>query len=379
MTDINFSADMVGVKTLAQQGKSVMQADGENVIGGFEDLILQLLANNLTIDTTQLVENTVDTSKTDESEIKDVQSLLNEMILSGMINSDAQIVNIINSEEIINNLSAEDIAVVLDNISGGQQVIKSNTNDTADAADIIGNIGSDENSEFADLVQQISDVKEDTTVAWNVAEYSEVSENANESNETMQFDNAVTEENVPFAEGKKEDVQSDFISTEDMLLMRSGNKINFETSKIAFKVADTPVNIQSPNAAADLADKILMRFDENQFEVELYPKNLGKITVNLTVEDGIVHVAMNSNNSKVNEFLASQSANIQNIVEKNTQYNAIVKVDDSQEMYQRHERDNAQHGADENQKNRQQEHMQNMYRRDIQHTEDFLSMLNITI
>lgn len=379
MTDINFSADMVGVKTLAQQGKSVMQADGENVIGGFEDLILQLLANNLTIDTTQLVENTVDTSKTDESEIKDVQSLLNEMILSGMINSDAQIVNIINSEEIINNLSAEDIAVVLDNISGGQQVIKSNTNDTADAADIIGNIGSDENSEFADLVQQISDVKEDTTVAWNVAEHSEVSENTNESNETMQFDNAVTEENVPFAEGKKEDVQSDFISTEDMLLMRSGNKINFETSKIAFKVADTPVNIQSPNAAADLADKILMRFDENQFEVELYPKNLGKITVNLTVEDGIVHVAMNSNNSKVNEFLASQSANIQNIVEKNTQYNAIVKVDDSQEMYQQHERDNAQHGADENQKNRQQEHMQNMYRRDIQHTEDFLSMLNITI
>lgn len=379
MTDINFSADMVGVKTLAQQGKSVMQTDGENVIGGFEDLILQLLANNLTIDTTQLVENTVDTSKTDEPENKDVQSLLNEMILSGMINSDAQIVNIINSEEIINNLSAEDIAVVLDNISGGQQVIKSNANDTADAADIIGNIGSDKNSEFADLVQQISDVKEDTTVAWNVAEYSEVSENANESNETMQFDNAVTEENVPFAEGKKEDVQSDFISTEDMLLMRSGNKINFETSKIAFKVADAPVNIQSPNAAADLADKILMRFDENQFEVELYPKNLGKITVNLTVEDGIVHVAMNSNNSKVNEFLASQSANIQNIVEKNTQYNAIVKVDDSQEMYQQHERDNAQHGADENQKNRQQEHMQNMYRRDIQHTEDFLSMLNITI
>lgn len=393
MTDINFSADMLGVKTLAQQGKSVMQTDGENCIGGFEDLILQLLANNAETDVAQIVENTIDTEKSDESEPEDVQSLLNEMILKGMINSDVQITDIVNTEEISNDVSVNEIAIaVTDKPKETREVYNEIKEDSSVINSVVAN---DENSEFVELVKsiptekQFSEVREDTSTVPSDIKQAEISEDIQIENDVREYEYGVDtvaivndekqSVNSAVAEKKEEYIPSEFISTENMISLRNGNKINFETNKISFKVNDTPINIQSPNAAEDLADKILMRFDENQFEVELYPQHLGKITVNLTVKDGIVHVEMNSDNAKVNEFLVSQSANIQNIVEKNTQYDATVKVNDAQDMYQQHERDNAQHGADENQKNRQQEHMRNMYRRDIQHTEDFLSMLNMTV
>ncbi len=394
MGNVNFSADMIGIQTLAQQGRASVQ-DGEAMaVGSFEGMIMQLIADNMTVLPKQNTE-IISTEKKGED-----QDVVIDAIMNGMISPDVQMIV---SDKLFAEVNVPEVLLIQNNVpvQGNvlDTVVQSPVAYVQNSECVIQKItASDAMNIQTDVVAdvEITDVSftdiirsEVTEVVQNVSDDgAEIIDTTNTDNnqlgtESVQISggtdkvamNLINENDTMDSEfaGKPES----FISTEDMLMMRAGNKIDFSADKAVFKVADAPVNIESPTAVTDLTDKILMKFTENEFEVELYPKNLGKITVSLVVEDGVVNVALSSTNDKVNEFLVSQSANIQNIVEKNTHYQTVVKLDESQEQYQQ-QRDNAQHGADENQKNRQQEHLQQLYSQNMQHTtEDFLSMLRL--
>lgn len=405
MRNVNFSADMVGIQTLAQQGivcgsESVLSA-GVTEGGSFEDMILQMIANNLTIEPAENEEQISDVF-TDKNE-KNPQELLMDSLMCGIVAPEISIQDF--SEIYSDNVSVQQDEVGA--VSG--KLLNLSDNVVASAEKVV--------SEQAIIVPKdtVADVRSETKIDFpqfkqahveaETAQHTDFTDEKTvktEINSEIKAENRVSEpkkqENSDFrivkpyakadhgAHAESDDTESEtadnmpdksFISTSDMLQMRLGNKVAFSDERVMIKVAQAPVDIESPNAVRELTDRILMKFNEKEFEVELYPKSLGKIAISLVLDNGIVKVAMSAENAKVNAFLASQSSNIQSIVEKNTQYSAVVKVDDSQDQYQQQQRDNSQYGADENQKQRQQEHMQQMYRQNIQHTEDFLSMLNL--
>lgn len=424
MRNINFSADMVGIQTLAQQGIVAPQQDSVLSFGGgsFEDMILQMISNNLTLD-----ENVVSDNSIAEDLImqlpkeEDKDNKISDNIFYGLLNPEmiaqlAAIYNVQPSEyddfvqQIIDTASsAPDMAVsasdmpihIKDDIANA---VKAETQVQTSAAlkDIYNfrteyNIVSENNNQLQNVQYKTQDLQN-----YNVpdGEYGELNENIAKTDFTkLNTAQSVTPEinikdaaktDFAISVSSKKDTQDNsdamfadtqkmsFVSTADMLRMRNAGRTETANGTIMFKVADMPVNIDSPDAAEKLAEKIIMKVNENKFEVELFPKNLGKISVSLVLENGIVRVAMSGTNAKVNEFLASQSANVQSIVEKNTQYHAVVRVDDSQNQYNQQQRDNTQQSADDSQKQRQREHMQNLYQQNsVQHTEDFLSMLRL--
>lgn len=419
MGNVNFSADMVGIQTLAQQG---IACGGESVLstgvsegGSFDDMIMQMIANNLTIEPIEDVGQVLTAEASDEND-KSPQEIVMDAIMCGIAAPEIFISDL--SGIYTDNMSVQtsDAEIVADNIpivsvdgevladktvsdktiitpKGADTDIKmeaqtdfSQTVRTSDKAEFVKNTEPRDNNipvSYEVKAEIKAEVKADIKAEMENDNKASVSEKTEFSDfrtikSYAKADVSVhAESDSTEGETSNDALNESFISTADMLQMRLGNKVDFSNERVAFKVAQTPVNMESPNAVKDLTDRILMKFNEKEFEVELYPKSLGKIAISLVLDNGIVKVAMNAENEKVNAFLASQSANIQSIVEKNTQYSAVVKVDDSQNQYQQQQRDNSQYGADENQKQRQQEHMQQMYRQNIQHTEDFLSMLSL--
>jgi flagellar hook-length control protein FliK len=421
MNDINFSADTVGIQTLDRQTTDV-GSDGADAfgIGVFEDMILQILDNNIAInnsDTALTAADTLDGIMQEEDDEKTAPNLLN-MLNSDMLAQLAVMYNFQPTEYISADTAAVDTAVdtaEADAIEVSTDVVSGSLQEQPAQADVYKQIVSaddvkynyddavrEDNSSY-DASVQTPVQKLDTAVELSKSDKT-VSEEGVADTDVIRDDFVKAEDNstkiavqseIPRktevkttdtrnnAKSDSDETQKDnkqdisFVSTADMLRLRNGGTVNTESEKTLFKVAEEPIDIESSDAPNDLADKILMRLNDNEFEVELYPKSLGKIAISIVLDNGVAHVTMSSTNDKVNAFLASQSANVQSIIEKNTQYQSVVKVDDSQDNYQQ-QRDNTQQSADDAQRQRQQEHLQRMYQQsNIQHTENFLSMLKI--
>ncbi len=428
MRNINFSADMVGIQTLAQQGIAAPRQDSALSFGGasFDDLILQMISNNLTLDENAVSDDDLAVQLSDklimqlpdDADKKDSVSdnLLYNILTPELIAQLAAIYNVQPAgytdfvQRIVDTASAaSDIAVSAADMtmyaeSAISDVVNKDVQQTDGMAQDVYNFRAEYNNTVSENNVQTQGAQNQTqdmhnykaaedmhgemgidTVKAEPAKLNTVQNAVSEQGirdaVKTEFTAAVSDEkdtrdsnDTMFADTQK----MSFVSTADMLRMRNVGKAESADGTMMFKVSDTAVNIDSTDAAEKLAEKIITRINENEFEVELYPKNLGKISVSLVLENGIVRVAMSGTNAKVNEFLASQSANVQSIVEKNTQYHAVVRVDDSQNQYNQQQRDNTQQSADDSQRQRQQEHMQNLYQQNsVQHTEDFLSMLRL--
>lgn len=423
MGNINFSADMVGIQTLAQQGMPETPQDSvlAEMGGSFEDLILQMISNNLTVDETPMSPFVGSAysllGQTEENgEKENNNKTLYNLLSPELILQIAQMYNIQPSQyaDFVQQLSltpvgfTDSIAVTAPfeavqlKAADIADTVKEYINTTKDVVvpneDINAEIFNTNNAETAVKITDgiVSDKAQTYAADGNAVETELVKNVVKTADSDVRTENDVSDtpykviaRKIPVADTKgtqsNVDANTDnsqemsFISTSDMLSMRGAVKTELPDSSVPFKVANAPVNIEAPDAAEKLAEKIIMKLGDNKFEVELYPKHLGKIEVSLVIKDGIVNVAMSGSNARVNEFLASQSANVQSIVEKNTQYETVVKVDNSQNQYSQQQRDNTQQSADDSQRERQKEHIYNLYQQNNANvsTADFLSMLRL--
>ena len=110
-------------------------------------------------------------------------------------------------------------------------------------------------------------------------------------------------------------------------------KKTFSEDVITVKVGEN-AQINDPEMTQKLADKMLTKFSQNQneFEIQLTPKELGKITIKLMMENGQAHISMFAENAKTMNLLAEKARELGAIIQQHTGNQTNVEVVDQKTM-----------------------------------------------
>lgn len=160
------------------------------------------------------------------------------------------------------------------------------------------------------------------------------------------------------------------VENKDILVDQGGKKPEV-TDVVRVKVGDV-VNVNEGNFAKDVSDQIIVKLPEKQgeFEIQLAPKDLGKITIKLAFEAGQAIVTMSCSNPKTMNLLAETAQQIGMIVENNTGQKTVVEVQDDKNLYQQQDENNSSNG-------RQHGESQKEGRKDREDTIDFIQQMRL--
>lgn len=94
---------------------------------------------------------------------------------------------------------------------------------------------------------------------------------------------------------------------------------------VVIKISDAKA-AQKPSAARQVAQTVAqqMRQGKQEFQVELYPQSLGKVSVRLSSENGILTVEIAAANPKTQSMLLSGSEDIRSLLQNTTGQNVTV-------------------------------------------------------
>lgn len=125
------------------------------------------------------------------------------------------------------------------------------------------------------------------------------------------------------------------------------------TDTVQVKVGDV-VKVNEGNFSENLGEKIVnhIPLKENEFVIELMPKELGKVTIKLVTEAGKTMVSMTSDNVRTLSLLAEHARGIGLIVENNTGTQTVVQVQEEPAFYEQQKENQGQ------QQGHQQRHQQ---------------------
>jgi len=107
----------------------------------------------------------------------------------------------------------------------------------------------------------------------------------------------------------------------------------FDADKVYVKVSDGD-SLKSEKFASDLSEKIMTRFAEGkqQFEIELAPRELGRIIIKLVIEGGKAEIIMQCLNPKTQQLVMANSEAIRTIVENGTGMQTTVSTKEEAEF-----------------------------------------------
>ncbi len=108
-----------------------------------------------------------------------------------------------------------------------------------------------------------------------------------------------------------------------------------DPNNVNIKVAD----IQNADQAAlvqDVAEEIIVKVTENikEFDIELNPANLGKISIKIEFTPEQAIVSISSNNAQTQGLMAANAENIRQIIEANVGQQTFVTVQENSDMGQ---------------------------------------------
>lgn len=120
----------------------------------------------------------------------------------------------------------------------------------------------------------------------------------------------------------------DTTETDDQQVPLMAKSEPLDPSKVNIKVADAPVDMTKSNAADQMADKIIYKMSEGkqEFDLQLNPKELGKLNIKLTFENGNAQVLITCSNTKAQSMVASLTDNIRGILEANTGVTSTIQL-----------------------------------------------------
>ncbi|MBN7773767.1 flagellar hook-length control protein FliK [Clostridium aminobutyricum] len=130
-----------------------------------------------------------------------------------------------------------------------------------------------------------------------------------------------------------------------------------DPSKVNIKVADAPVDTTQSNLADQMADKIIYKMNEGkqEFDLQLNPKELGKLNIKLTFENGSAQVLITCSNSKAQNMIALLTDNIRGILEANTGLTSTVHLKQEDMLQSQYDQDSHNREGSTNQNGRQEE------------------------
>ena len=127
-------------------------------------------------------------------------------------------------------------------------------------------------------------------------------------------------------------------------------QVTAEPEKVYVKVGDGG-KIDSEKFASDVADKIFAKLSEGkqQFEIELAPRELGKILIKLVMQNGKAEILIQCLNPKTQQLVMSNADAIRNIVEERTGAHTTVTVKEDEAAHNNDDRGGRQdkHGDQE--------------------------------
>ncbi|MEG1820504.1 MAG: flagellar hook-length control protein FliK [Oscillospiraceae bacterium] len=177
-------------------------------------------------------------------------------------------------------------------------------------------------------------------------------------------------------------------------------KVNADTAKESQipvdKVADTSVKTQQPDFAQEVKavekpqtteqkevvnqvlSQIGTKFNTktSEFSFNLYPADLGKVSVKMAVEDGMLIVEIAASNAKTQSVLAANAGEIKAILQSQSAQQQMQFVEASPNP-QAHDYLNENQQNDQNQNNNQGNKQQTANEENDQSTTDFLSVMQL--
>lgn len=106
---------------------------------------------------------------------------------------------------------------------------------------------------------------------------------------------------------------------------------------VVIKVSDEKA-AQEPSAAGQVAQAVARQVKQGrqEFQMELYPQSLGKVSVKLSAENGVLTVEIAASNPKTQSLLLSGSDEIRSLLQSSTGQNVnVVKPEQSGAWYAR--------------------------------------------
>ncbi|MBW7573353.1 flagellar hook-length control protein FliK [Caproiciproducens faecalis] len=151
----------------------------------------------------------------------------------------------------------------------------------------------------------------------------------------------------------------------------------YRTGNVVIKISDTPSDTPK-TTFKQVADQILVNYKAGkpEFQMDLYPKDLGKVSVKLAMQSGVLTVSIQASNPKTQSMLMENSSDIRSLLQ--TTVNQPIQVSEpAQEKawYQQ----NQQNQQNQAQQQEEQQHNQQLHRVGLQDsdtsTDDFLTVM----
>ena len=150
---------------------------------------------------------------------------------------------------------------------------------------------------------------------------------------------------------------------------------------VVIKVSNAPVTEKAP-VAHQISEAVVqgLKNGKQQLQVDLYPQSLGKVTVKLVSEGGMLTVELAASNPKTQSLLASNSGEIRSMLQDTTDHSSVqvaVPNQPAQQQFAQQQNGYAEQNARQ-QMEEQQSHWANTTGAGNISTDDFLSILKQT-
>lgn len=149
-----------------------------------------------------------------------------------------------------------------------------------------------------------------------------------------------------------------------------------EVREIPVKVGEAPAaekTVETQPVEVQIGEKLTeaLQSGETRVEIQLTPENLGKVTVEVTLnQEGTLHITLHAENPATRNLLARDMSGLQMMLARDTQQDVRVEIPQQQENHNIYDQ---QQGRQQHQN--PQQHQQHQERRE--NAEDFLHQLRL--
>lgn len=174
-------------------------------------------------------------------------------------------------------------------------------------------------------------------------------------------------EEIAFSEAKTEEMQQKKTTQTDTGAVQTAGSFSALSSSdgtVIVKVSDAPAEVEAPvssQIAGAAADGL--KEGKQQIQIDLYPESLGKVSVKMSSESGVLTIEIAASDPKTQSLIASSSNEIRSLLQTSTGRPVEVaqQQQNGQQYAQQQNENSAQEEAARQQQQQQQEETQRQY------------------
>jgi len=154
----------------------------------------------------------------------------------------------------------------------------------------------------------------------------------------------------------------------------------YRTGNVVIKISDAPSDT-ARTASKQVADQILVNYKAGkpEFQMDLYPRDLGKVSVKLAMQSGVLTVSIQASNPKTQSMLMENSSDIRTLLQTTVTQPVQISEPAQEKAWYQQDQQSRQDQAQQQQE--EQQHNQQLHRvglrDDDTSTGDFLSVMQL--